>query len=273
VEQDVSTHYGGGRNLLDKIETALRQKSVEPHNLKSADLEALDEFHFRGRAATLELLARLNVTANSHILDIGSGLGGVARTIADMAGCRVTGIDLTQEFCDAATAMSQWVQLGDRTEFRQGDATNLPFADNRFDHAITVHVAMNIPQKNKMYEEARRVLRPRGLFAIYDILQGEGGEVLYPTPWALEPSISHLATPEEMETLLSDAGFKILEKTESTRVSLEWLKARTASSNQPNILPVTTRLLFGDTSLDMVGNQLRGLEERRMLTCSYICEA
>jgi ubiquinone/menaquinone biosynthesis C-methylase UbiE len=41
---------------------------------------------------------------------------------------------------------------------------------------------MNIAAKDKMYAEARRVVRPGGIFAVYDILQGEGGDVLYPAP-------------------------------------------------------------------------------------------
>ena len=49
---------------------------------------------------------------------------------------------------------------------------------------MTIHVAMNIAAKDKMYLEARRVVKPGGVFAVYDVLQGEGGEVLYPVPWA-----------------------------------------------------------------------------------------
>jgi ubiquinone/menaquinone biosynthesis C-methylase UbiE len=272
MTEKVSTHYSGGGHLADRIADGLRKKGLDPADLRASDLEAVDEFHFRGRAATLELLAKMNLTVDSNVLDIGSGLGGVARTIADVAGCRVTGIDLTKEFCDAATAMSRWVELDDKTEFRQGDATNLPFPDNRFDRAITVHVAMNIPQKNRMYDEAQRVLEPGGIFAVYDILQGEGGDMLYPVPWAGEPSISHLATPEEMETLLSEAGFKIVQAMDSTRASLDWLEARTARSGPSDPLPVTVELLFGESFPAMRRNQLRALQERRMLTFSYICE-
>ena len=147
----------------------------------------------------------MKLNARSHVLDIGSGLGGPARTLAETYGCLVTGVDLTQAFCDAATAMSNWVGLGSRVSFKQGDATNLPFENQTFDAAMTIHVAMNIAAKDKMYLEARRVLKPGGVFAVYDVLQGEGGEVLYPVPWARDPSISHLATPDQMKTLLTGA--------------------------------------------------------------------
>lgn len=273
IQDRVSNHYSGGGGLADRIEAGLQRGGVDLLKLRAADLEAVDEFHFRGREASLELLAEMNLEPNSSVLDIGSGLGGVARAIAEKVGCHVTGVDLTQEFCEAATRMSAWVKLGDKTEFIQGDATNLPFLDSQFDGAVTVHAAMNIPDKKKMYEEARRVLKPGATFAIYDILQGEGGEILYPAPWASESSISHLVTPEEMIASLSGAGFRILHEVDSTSESFRWLRERTERPKPTNSPPATTQLLFGKSSQEMTRNQLIGLRERRMLTYTVICAA
>ncbi len=273
MQDRVSDHYSGRGNLAEKLANDLWEIGLEPTELKPADFESIDEFHFRGREATLELLKHLNFRPNSKTLDIGSGLGGVSRTVAQAADVHVSGVDLTQEFCDAATTISDWVNLSYRTAFRQGDATNLPFADDHFEGAITVHVAMNIPDKKTMYAEARRVLKPGSKLGIYDVLQGEGGDVLYPAPWAKDPSISHLATPAEMSEYLLSAGFKVLQESDSTSESYGWLKNRTARSKRPKSLPVTTQLLFGAISQDMVQNQLLGLQERRMLTYSFICVA
>ncbi len=211
MTEPVATHYSEDRKLADKVAQYLRSAGKNLDKLTPADLASVDEFHIRGRKATLELAVQMNLTADSHALDIGSGLGGPARTLAETYGCRVSGIDLTQAFCDAATTMSDWIGLGQRVDFRQGDATNLPFADHQFDAAMTIHVAMNIAAKDKVYAEARRVVKPAGIFAVYDVLQGEGGDVLYPVPWARDPSISHLATRDEMTALLTGAGFKLLD--------------------------------------------------------------
>lgn len=269
----VSTHYSGGGGLAAKIASDLRDAGFEPDELQASDFESIDEFHFRGREATLQLLKHLHLPPASRVLDIGSGLGGVARTIAVEADFHVIGVDLTQEFCDAGSAISKWVNLSDRTEFIQGDATNLPFPDDYFDGAVTVHVAMNISDKAAIYTEAQRVLKPGARFAVYDILQGEGGDVLYPAPWASEPSISHLATPEEMSKHLLAAGFRVLREWDSTLESYHWLKERTELPKHEKSLPVTTQLLFGSDAREMTRNQLQGLSERRMLTYSFICEA
>ena len=271
--EKVAAHYSSGGDLAEKIAESLHSSGKNLSDLKTVDLSAVDEFHFRGRKATLQLAEQMNLNKNACVLDIGSGLGGPARTLAEEYGCHVIGVDLTNAFCEVADIMSNWVNLGERTEFQQGDATDPPFSDNQFDAAMTIHVAMNIAAKDKMYEQARRVLKPGGIFAVYDILQGEGGGVLYPAPWARDPSISYLATPDEMKNLLSDAGFSILDIHDSTDESLDWLETRTAGMAQSGPSPVTIQVLFGDDFPEMIRNQTRGLKERRIRTVSYICEA
>ncbi len=268
----VASHYGGDGDLSKVIADSLRMAGKDIGSLTTADLGTVDEFHIRGRRATLELAGDLNLSASSHVLDIGSGLGGPARTLAETFGCRVTGIDLTQAFCDATTTLSGWVGLSDRVEFQQGDATRLPFDDAVFDAAMTIHVAMNIAAKDRMYAEARRVLRRGGRFAVYDVLQGEGGEVLFPVPWAREPSISHLATPDAMLSLLSEAGFKIVKVEDSTEESQRWFEEM--AKRMANAAPaVSFQAFLGNDFPAMARNQVTNLRERRIRTVSYICEA
>jgi ubiquinone/menaquinone biosynthesis C-methylase UbiE len=269
----VAIHYSENLKLAEAIAGKLRSAGKDLNRLTTADLVVVDEFHIRGRKATLELGAKMNLNAHSHVLDIGSGLGGPARTLAETYGCRVTGIDLTQAFCDAAAAMSDWVGLGDRVSFKQGDATHLPFENQTFDAAMTIHVAMNIAAKDKMYAEARRILKPGGIFAIYDVLQGEGGEVLYPVPWARDPSISHLATPNQMKTLLTGAGFRLLDVHDSTEESQSFFEKMTAQIAKTGTSPVIWQLFLGDDFPAMARNQVRNVTERRIRTVSYFCTA
>jgi ubiquinone/menaquinone biosynthesis C-methylase UbiE len=269
----VASHYSEDLALADLIAQTFQSAGKNLKTLTTADLARVDEFHIRGRKATLELAKQMNLNADSNVLDIGSGLGGPARTLAETYGCRVTGIDLTQAFCDAATAMSDWVGLGKLTSFKQGDATNLPFADNHFDAAMTIHVAMNIAAKDKMYAEARRVVKPGGIFAVYDVLQGEGGDILYPVPWAREPSISHVATPDEMKSLLAGAGFNVRDVHDSTDESQRFFERMTAQMAKTGSPPVAWRLFLGDDFPVMARNQVRNVTERRIRTVSYICAA
>lgn len=270
---EVPAHYGRDGALIDAIEEGLRTAGLGRETIAPSDLSPVDEFHIRGRKATLELAEGMRLGPTSRVLDIGSGLGGPARTLAEVYGCHVTGIDLTQDYCEAATVLSDRVGLGERVEFRLADATDLPFPAATFDAAMTIHAAMNVAAKDRMYLEARRVLKQGGAFAVYDVLQGEGGDVHYPVPWAREPSISHLATRAQMVSLLEGAGFRIEREDDSSDESLAWFEqmARRIAEHGPP--PLSPRLLLGDDYPAMMRNQIRNLSERRIRTLSFVCEA
>lgn len=273
MNEHVEKHYSGSGSLADAIAGRLRAAGKDTGQLTTRDLAPVDEFHIRGRKATLELAERMGLSDSSQVLDIGSGLGGPARTLVETWRCHVTGIDLTASFCEAAEAISGWLGLADRLQFVHGDATDLPFEDNRFDAAMTIHVAMNIADKAALYARARRVIRPGGIFAVYDVLQGEGGDVVFPVPWAREPSISFLATPQEMRSALAEAGFEVLEEEDSTDESLAWFQAMVARGQEAGAPAVTFQTFLGDDFPRMARNQVRNLTDKRIRTVSYICKA
>lgn len=269
---DVIEHYAGTGDLTSAIRNALTGAGVEVDGISTTALAPVDEFHIRGRTATLEIAEALAVDGESAVLDIGSGLGGPARTLAEVVGCQVTGIDLTPEFCEAAAELSRWTGLSHRTRFAVGDATSLDFPDAAFDAAMSVHVAMNIPDKAGMYREARRVLKPGARFVVYDVVQGPGGEVRFPVPWARDWSTSHLATPEEMRRLLGGAGFSVVAESDSSPDSQEWFAAMAARIAESGPPPVTFAAFLGSDFGEMARNQVTNLREDRIRTVTFVCE-
>src|SRR5512143_3078137 len=85
------------------------------------------------RAATLELARAAGLDATKRVLDVGCGVGGTSRCLAREFGCRVTGIDLTDDYCRAAAMLTARIGLAHLADYRQGDATDLPFDDRQFD--------------------------------------------------------------------------------------------------------------------------------------------
>lgn len=267
----VSAFYTGPGQLLAAISSALDAAGVDRAALQPAGLAAVDEFHIRGRAATLEIIEALALSPGSHVLDLGSGLGGPARTIAELTGGTVTGVDLTPEFCQVATALSEWTGLSERTRFQVGDATATGLPDGSVDAALTMHVAMNIPDKHALYAEAFRVLRPGGRFVVYDVLQGEGGEVHYPVPWADDSSTSFPATLEDMRQLLPSAGFDVESEVDSSDESLIWFQKMRTRIQRDGPPPVTFATFLGDSFTQMTANQVANLAERRIRTVMFAC--
>ena len=156
------------------------------------------------------------------------------------------------------------VGLDGLIDYHQGDATNLPFEDNQFDVVWTEHVAMNIPDKRRFYSEMYRVLKPGGTLAIYDVLAGASGPVLYPVPWARTPDTSFLVSPEELRNLLLDAGFSISDWKDTTAEARVWFVNVAERIRRDGFPALGFHLLMGQDFRAMAQNQGRNLEEGRI---------
>src|SRR5580698_3556786 len=102
----VEEHYSAP-DLWLRVREALKRSGLDPDHLRQADIEKLDQFHVGGLEATNQLAAAANIQASDRVLDLGSGIGGPSRHLAASIGCRVTGLDLTREYCEVATALAQ----------------------------------------------------------------------------------------------------------------------------------------------------------------------
>ena len=206
--EKIADHYTSGE-LQERLNAALRDDGVDPDRPTIETLAPYDQFHGRGMEATEEIAGMLKVAATDHLLDVGSGIGGPGRFMAQRFGCKVTGIDLTAEFCDVARHLTRLLGMQSKVHFEQGDALAMPFADATFDGAYSMNVSMNIADKAAFYREIRRVLKPGGWLMLSELAQGPGGPLDYPTPWAATAASSFLATPEETRAGLEAAGFEI----------------------------------------------------------------
>ncbi len=218
----VRDHYGAA-GLAERLKTALAPLGPDDRLLTIDQLAGLDQFHTRGLAATAELAALATVEADQAVLDVGSGLGGPARFLAKTHGCRVTGIDLSPPFVEAAGYLTERTGLSDLATFRVGSALDLPFDGETFDLAMLQHVAMNIADRPRLYREIRRVLRPRGRLAIFDVVL-RTGQPDYPTPWATSADESFLLTAEDTRRQIEEAGFRTRITRDDTEAAKAWIQ-------------------------------------------------
>ena len=262
---DVVTHYTSG-NLLKRLEAALRDDGVDPARPDLAGLAPYDHFHGRGLEATKEMADLLDIAATDHILDVGSGIGGPARYLSDRFGCRVTGIDLTAEFCEVARHLNRLLGFEAKVKFEQGDALKMPFADAIFDGAYSMNVSMNIADKPALYREIRRVLKSGAWLVLSEIAKGPGAPMDYPTPWARTAQTSFLATQDETVRALQAAGFEIIHSRDTLRQTLDFgalSKAMVDRGEKPPHRAV--QLMHGDVAPQAMANTARGLKENRIL--------
>lgn len=253
----------GSTNLAVRLLEDLHQSGRDLDKLCTDDLRPFDELHVMGREATLELGQLAGLTQGMRVLDLGSGLGGPARTLAQGFGCHVTGIDLSREFVTAAIVLSRCVGLARQVTFSQGDALKLPFAGQQFDAVFMIHLSMNIGDKDALFTEARRVLKKGGRLLLWEICRGDAPGMIFPVPWAQDPSFSYLIDMAEMTATLKRCGLASLLVQDATDPAAAWIRARqSASKNKSRGKPrLNLNLILEDFRLKRVNiskNLLQG---------------
>ena len=273
----IAAHYTSG-TLLERLNASLADDGADPAHPTMEALAPYDQFHGRGLEATEEvagmLAARSLVAASHRLLDIGSGIGGPARYMAKRFGCRVTGIDLTGEFCDVARHLTRLLGLESKVDFQQGDALKMPFADGSFDGAFSMNVSMNIADKPALYREIARVLKPGGWLMLSELAKGPGAPMDYPTPWAATANESFLATPEETRTGLEACGFEVLEFRDATEaVKAYGARSRAAIDRGEKMPHRAVQLIHGVNAMEAMRNSSRGVGEGRLVPVEILCRS
>lgn len=259
IEERVASHYTHG-SLEQAILDALRNSGRDVDRLRPADLAGVDEFHLGWHAATIELAHDLQIAVNAHVLDIGSGIGGPARSLVEECGCRVTGVDVTEEFVAVANSLTRRCGLQDRASFQRASGMSLPFPKANFDSAMLIHVGMNIEDKASLFAEARRVMKPGARLGVYDIMRVGDAALPYPMPWAVTPETSFVEPPDTYRRLLTEAGFTIEQERDRSAMALklaEEMREHVAEHGPPAL---GMHIIMGAATTERLGNVMSALQ-------------
>jgi SAM-dependent methyltransferase len=271
--RSIGEHYASD-DLAVAILTALHKAGNDLDSITAQDLTPVDQLHTRGKDATLELAHLAGVTPEMRVLDVGGGLGGPARTLATEIGCSVEVLDVTEEFCRAGEMLTTRTGLGDLVSFRYASALDMPHPDASFDAVWVQHSSMNIADKERVYAEIHRVLRPGGHLALHEIMAGPVAPIHFPVPWARGPEISFLRLPEEVRALIASIGFDESAWVDDTASALRWFRERLAAANAASgeLPPLGLHLVLGADLGQMFQNLARNLQEGRVVVVKGVFE-
>ncbi len=258
LNKNIENHYLKA-GLYEDIIARLQEQGIDLNHVTRSDIAAVDEFHVRGAAVSKELANSISLNGSS-VLDVGCGIGGPCRMLADEYNCVTTGIDLSHDFVRIATELSKLVQLDEKTTFVQGDATHLPFEAATFDVVWSQHVQMNIPDKQAFYSEISRVLKGGGHFLYYDIFRKDAGEIHYPMPWADNADLSFLFMEEELENILHDLELRKKQSTNQTPAGIAFFEALVDRLKKSGPPKMGLNVLMGETTKPKIMNLLSHLK-------------
>jgi len=156
-----------------------------------------------------EIVRDIDLSGRS-ILDIGCGTGGPAIVLAgEMGVSKILAIDVQAGLLQRGVENAKKAGVGEKVEFRLVEPGPLPFGDNTFDMIFSKDALIHFTDKNAIYREILRVLRPGGMFAASDWLGGENTSTS--REWARFMELSGhnftMMTAVEAQATMMDSGF------------------------------------------------------------------
>jgi ubiquinone/menaquinone biosynthesis C-methylase UbiE len=243
--------YGEMSPSLDTVKQALAAAGVDPDHPRASDLYQRDiDCHNLGMHRMLEVLADVASeygapTSEDTLLDLGCGIGGPGRFLADRFGCSILGVDLLPLRVEIARSITELTGMTDHISYRVADATDLGLADQSFVQVWMLDVSMHIRNKRALFGEIARVLRPGGLMVMHE----QPG----PLPPAMRPVMRQAPyiapSLPQLIRYVEQSGLRLLTWRDTTNIALDFFL------NMRNLLlatsePVTSRRETGIPILD-----------------------
>lgn len=266
----VTDHYTSD-NLEARIVQGLKNAGKDLSGLTLKDLSVIDQLHTGGHLATLSLAKAAGLASGMTVLDAGCGIGGTTRLLAEQFGCKVIGIDLMEIFVSAAQTLTAATGLTESTRFIQGNVCSMPFDDGEFDCVWSQHTLMNIQDKEAVFKEFFRVLKPGGLLVLHEVFKGSDIPLQLPVPWADTHAISFLEPWDTALKRLTGMGMSCQASNDLTGQARTWWQkvkeAALKSGDKPR--PLGPHIVFGENGKHFGSTMSANLDNQ----CIQVMEA
>jgi cyclopropane fatty-acyl-phospholipid synthase-like methyltransferase/ABC-type nitrate/sulfonate/bicarbonate transport system substrate-binding protein len=230
---------------VESVYKALAQRGKAKGPLALSDLLSLghlDQYHYLGADACYELSETLALSESDYVYDIGSGVGGTARVLADCSGCEVLGVELQPELCRLSNELTRRVGLEGKIVFKAGDFLNYEW-EAEFDHFVSLLVFLHLPDRARVLEHCYKSLKSGGRFFIEDFAEVHPFSASEQQALKEQVSAVNITTSEQYRQDLEAAGFTEVTIVPMTEAWRDWTQQRYESFKEE---AAQQRDLFGD---------------------------
>jgi ubiquinone/menaquinone biosynthesis C-methylase UbiE len=213
VQAAANEHHNEARKAMahDSVEKNYNDKGTIIMEMIYAD-----DYLSPGALHTTQSLVEFGAVSNGlKVLDIGSGVGGAGFHLAESKDCSVVGVDLVQSNVADANRRARDRGLSNQARFMFGNATALPFVDEKFDLVCGQDAWCHVDDKAQLFSEAARVLVTKGSLVFSDWLLRDAQSSLADQVRDVTSS-PYIADTETYKLLLDAHGFEQLEHHDNT---------------------------------------------------------
>ncbi len=253
--------WDSNKNLFNDYLSLFQKLNI--CSISTDQLLRFDQIHAGGLTATKKISELINLKPSSKVLELGGGIGGVARYLAKNYNSFVINLDLSLTYSITGLKLTSMTKEQLMVFFVCSDALDIPFGDEKFNLVWMQHINMNIFEKGKLLKEIKRVLKKEGALVFHEwFIKKEGTEIYYPLPWSDSEKFSFLTTFENFINLAESIGFKGSFIKDDTEFSLNFYKK--IYENRAFLNPV-----FKERDAPTIFENIIRLIEENKLSCIY----
>lgn len=196
---------------VERIYNDLRAQGINDGDpLTVADLAPFDQYHYFGTAAVDEAIQRLGIAAASRVLEVGSGIDGPSRYMADQTNCRMTALELQPDLDDVARTLTARCGLSDKVEHACGDILDHPLESGGFDSVVSWLALYHAPDQATLFARCAQALKPGGMLYAEDLYERSPLTAREQDRASRELYAAGLANREDYCATLEDVGFSAI---------------------------------------------------------------
>jgi cyclopropane fatty-acyl-phospholipid synthase-like methyltransferase len=194
--------------------------------LKEEDIRLFDQYHYLGTEAVDEAIAHLKAGPQSRLVEVGSGLGGPARYLAEKAGCRVTAVEIQPDLNQIASSLTKRCGLSALVDHFCGDILEFPESKGDFDAVVSWLAILHIPLRPALFKKFRDILKPSGRIFIEDYYKLGEFSPEEITMLREDVQCPYLPSAEEYKRQLAENGFTGVEFADKTACWSDFVRER-----------------------------------------------
>jgi len=204
---------------VERVECELKANGQANGPLEPSDLVSMDQLHYGGTQAVDEAMRVLAINADDHILDVGAGLGGPARYMANEMGCAVTAVELQPDLDALGQKLTERCGLSEHITHHCGDILETDLPEAKFDAMVSWLTVLHIPERQRLFGRCRRALKTHGRVSIEDFYAPTALDAQTQHTLKKEVACPYLPSKKDYANQLEQSGFEVVELQE---MSEEW---------------------------------------------------